>query len=266
MLVLASLLFATIVNAAPAQRIVTLSPVAAEWVAEILGEKDTQQRLVGVSEYSVYPKSVSTVRSVGPYPQIHVEEVLKLKPDLVIAVDSTNRPDQVEKLKRLKLPVAVMKKERFDEMGEWITALGKALGEEKKAKVIRDRWEFELKSLEPVGKSASVFLQVQARPLITIGGGSFLTEAFQTIGFNNIFEDLEQDYPKVSREAVIKLNPDQIWILDLTGNRLEFQKDQAEWERIESLKAVENQKVKVIKGDDFARCSMRLLKALKSLR
>ena len=247
-------------------RVVTLSPVAAEWVSEILGEKDTRARLVGVSEFSHFPIYVASIPSIGPYPQIHVEEVIKLKPDLVIAVEASNRPDQIEKLKRLKLPVTVLKKEKFDEMGDWISELGKALGEEKRAKSVRDRWEFEVKALEPKGESSSVFVQIQSRPLITIGGGSFITAAFKRVGLNNVFEGLTQDYPKVSREAVMKHNPDQIWILDLTGDRNEFEKSRTEWERFESLKAVKNGKVRILKGDEFARCSMRLLKALKLLK
>ena len=184
----------------------------------------------------------------------------------MIAVEGSNRPDQIEKLKRLKLPVTVLKKETFDGMGEWVADLGKALGEEKLANKARDRWDFEVRALEPGTTTTSIFLELQSRPLVTIGGGSFMTAAFKRVGLHNIFEDLAQDYPKVSREAVMKLNPDQIWILDLNGDPLQFEKSQREWERLDSLKAVKDGHVRVVKGDDFARCSMRLLNALKKLK
>lgn len=253
-------------SAVAAQKIVTLSPVVAEWVAEILGEKETLKRVIGVTEFSQYPRYLTQVKSVGPYPQLHIEEILKLKPDLVLAVQATNQPEQIEKLKRLKLPVTVLKKESFDGMGEWIVELGRVLGEEARAKAVKDRWEFELKALEPGEKSTHLFLELQDRPLVTIGAGSFLNAAFKRVGFSNIFDDLPQDYPKVSREAVVKRDPDQILILNLNGDPLQFDRSRREWEKFERLKAVKDGKVRIIPGDDFARCSMRLLKALKSLK
>jgi ABC-type Fe3+-hydroxamate transport system substrate-binding protein len=254
---------ATPAHAKP-ERIVTLTPVVAEWVSEILGPK-TQTRLVGVSEFSVYPNELKKLKSIGPYPQIQIEAVAKLKPDLVIALEGSNRSDQIEKLKRLQLNVQTLPPESIDRMGDWIEKLGTLLEEPEAAKRVRQQWEFELKSLEPLSPR-TVFFQVQGKPLITVGEGSFLTQAFERIGAKNAFSDLSQAYPKVSREAVLKVNPDEIWILDLNGQSREFESSQKDWEQFQTLNAVRNQKIKVLRGDDFARCSLRLLKALKSLK
>ena len=63
-----------------------------------------------------------------------------------------------------------------------------------------------------------------------------------------------------------KENPEIILILDLTGANDDFEKAKLDWLQFPSLKAVKNNQIRTIPGDDYARCSLRLLKALKALQ
>ncbi|MBU6153962.1 MAG: ABC transporter substrate-binding protein, partial [Bdellovibrionales bacterium] len=123
------------------RRIVCLNPVLSEWVAEILGRKVALQRLVGVSEYSNHPDYLRGVPEVGPYPKLHLEKIAGLKPDLVLASEEYNLPEQVGRLKRLKLNVRSVKKESFGSMEEWIDSLGGILEEPAGAADVRNRWK-----------------------------------------------------------------------------------------------------------------------------
>ena len=265
-----SVFFVTSVRADEATRYVTLSPVIAEWVSEILGQNEIEKKLVGVSEYSQYPKFLEKIKTIGPYPQIQVEAVLKLKPTLVLASSEYNRADQIEALKKLKLKVEVLPKETFSEMEAWILKLGQAISEPEKAKLAAKKWKQGIQYLETklsmnTPRLKRVMIQVQDSPLIVVGGDSFLNEAFEKIGFQNIFKDMKQAYPKVSRESVLKENPEAIFILDLMVHEDEFAKTKVKWENYKKLKAVEDQQIKTIPGDDFARCSLRLLRGLQKL-
>jgi iron complex transport system substrate-binding protein len=249
-------------------KIVALTPGIAEWVAEILGAPLTKTELIGVSEYSNYPAYVSQIKTVGAYPQIQVEAVAALHPDLVLASAEYNRAEQVEKLKRLHLHVVVLKAESFTHMEEWIRELGKAMAEESRAEIVARRWQAAMQKLDTQStiadhRSRRMMIEVQDQPLIAVGGASFLTEAFRKIGYENIFANLEQAYPKVSTEAVLKENPDTIFILDLTHERNEAAIQS--WKKFTQLKAAQANAVQVIAGDDFARCSLRLLTALGKL-
>lgn len=252
-------------SAQAAERIVTLAPVLAEWSAEILGVKEAKTQIVGVSEYSDYPVELKTIERIGPYPQINIEKIASLKPTLVIASSEYNRGDQLEKLKRLKLRVEILPIEKFSSMEEWIRKLGGVLNAPKEASLAAARWKKSVQELKK-GTPKRVLIQVQDSPIVVVGGDSFLNEAFAAIGMQNVFSDLKQSYPKVSREAVLKENPDVIYIIDLTGKPEDFERSKAVWQKFASLKAVKNNQMKIIPGDDFARCSPRLLNALKQLQ
>ena len=253
-------------NAVPL-RIVSLNPLISEWAAEILGPEYSAKKIVGVSEYSDHPEVLKSKPTVGPYPKISVERVAGLKPDLVLASEEYNLPEQLEQIRRLNLPLKVLPREQFATFGSWIELLGQALQEEARAKRIQKTWEQELSKLQSQkSQRATYFFEVQHEPLIAVGGESFITDALKSVGFTNIFENLRSGYPKVSQESVVKANPDFIFLLGHEQGAEEIERSRRDWGRFSQLKAVKKGQVEVLSGDDFARCSLRLLNALKRLR
>lgn len=238
-------------------RIVTLNPTVSEWTAEILGKDKALRKMVGASEYSNYPEYLKGITTVGPYPQVYPEKILSLKPDLVIASAEYNRPDQIEKLKKLNLHVEVLDKEHFLKMDEWILQLGKILGEEVSAQSAANQWKKSLEEMKPPKVSRKVFFQIQFQPLITAGGTGFLNDSFKKVGMENIFADIKQAYPKVSRESVLEKKPDIVLVFEMVKNHEDMSKIKAAWKA---------SRVEVLNGDDFSRCSPRLLKALKGVK
>ena len=199
------------------ERIVTLSPGLAEWSAAILGDGQAKAKIIGVSEYSHYPEFLKAVKTIGPYPQINVEKIVSLRPDLVLAAEEYNRPEQLEQLKRLKLPLVILPAEHFHSMSAWIKQLGQALHEERAASEQTKIWQSALEELgrKKKGIRQRLFIEIQHQPLVTVGAPSFLTDAFSLIGYESVFSKLPQAYPKVSKESVLKENPEIILILDL---------------------------------------------------
>jgi ABC-type Fe3+-hydroxamate transport system substrate-binding protein len=249
------------------QRIVCLNPVISEWVAEILGPEASLKRVVGVSEYSNHPVFLKEISRIGPYPRLHIERIAALKPDLVLGSEEYNMLDQVEQLKRLKLNVVSLKKESFGSMEEWIGSLGKALGESEGASRAKARWKNLREALRNSRLAPKrVFIEVQHRPLIAVGGESFLSEALEVVGYRNVFSDVKSGYPKVSMESVLKADPEWILILDHAGDSSEVMDSKRDWTRFQTISAVRSGRIKLLPGDDFARCSLRLLNALKGLR
>jgi ABC-type Fe3+-hydroxamate transport system substrate-binding protein len=248
-------------------RIVPLNPLIAEWTAEILGPEYSTKKIVAVSEYSDHPESLKSLPTVGPYPKISVERVAALKPDLVLASEEYNLPEQLDQIRRLKLNLKVLPRERFVNFGSWIELLGKALHEEARAKRVRKKWDQDLALLQSQkGPQWTYFFEVQHEPLIGVGGDSFITDALTTVGYANIFKDLRSGYPKVSTESVVKANPDFVFLLGHEQGAEELERARQGWRRFNELKAVKTSRVQVLSGDDFARCSLRLLNALKRLK
>ena len=239
-----------------ADRIVALNPMISEWAAEILGKEVALKRIVGSSEFSNYPEYLKTVPTVGPYPNIQVEKVLSLNPDLVIGSVEYNRPDQIEKLRKLKLNVIMLPKEELSQMKGWILKLGDLLGEKRKAEMVSEEWNRKMAVLRSARKSKSVFFQVQFQPLITVGSESFLHTVFQRIGYRNIFAHLTHAYPKVSKEAVLERNPDEVFVFEMETDSGDRHKTIETWKK---------SRVRFLNGDDFARCSPRLLSAVERM-
>jgi iron complex transport system substrate-binding protein len=53
----------------------------------------------------------------------------------------------------------------------------------------------------------SVFMPVSYDPVITIGKGSFITDIIEAAGGHSITDDLNQEWPHISMEAVIARAP-----------------------------------------------------------
>ena len=250
---------------AGADRVVTLSPLLSEWVGELIGCEGAVKRIVGVSDYSDFPQCLAGKPSVGPYHRVSIEKVISLRPDLVLASEEYNR-DAIERLRGLGIRVEVLPKEGFRTMPAWIEKLGAVLGAAAQAKRSSESWVAGIKEFESRKKRGRrVFIEIQHEPLITVGGDSFLDEAYRAVGFLNVFADQSEGYPRVSREAVLRADPDEIHILDLRGREKEFEESRRSWIRFPKMKAVRERRIIRLPGEDFARCTPRLLRALKGL-
>lgn len=252
----------------PHPRLVALSPLVAEWTAELLGCERARKRLVGVSDYSDDPECLVGIPSIGPYHRFSVERVLALKPDLVIGSDEYNG-DQARTLRAAGLRVELLPKETFLGMPEWIRRMGSILGVSEAAGGWAKRWSAELDELRRKRArrraSTRVFVEIQHEPLMGLGGGSFLSEALAAAGKENVFSKLREGYPRVSPEAVLKENPDEIYILDLRDQDRAFELSRSHWQKYPGLKAARMGKITRLPGRDFARCTPRLLGAVKGL-
>jgi ABC-type Fe3+-hydroxamate transport system substrate-binding protein len=250
--------------AAP-DRMVTLSPLLSEWVGELIGCDEAVKRIVGVSDYSDFPGCLSGKPSVGPYHRVSIEKVISLRPDLVLASQEYNR-EAIVRLRSLGIRVEILPKEGFRTMPAWIERLGAVLGARAEARRASESWGARIREFETLKRRGrKVFIEVQHDPLITVGADSFLDEAYRAMGFLNVFHDQREGYPRVSREAVLKADPDEIHILDLRGREKEFEQSRHSWERFPRLKAVRDRRIIRLPGEDFARCTPRLLRALKGL-
>jgi vitamin B12 transport system substrate-binding protein len=201
------LLTAWHVNAA--ERVISLAPSLTEIVIEL----DAADLLVGVLDGGERPAPVATLPSVGRYGQLQMEQLLSLRPDLLLLWPGSVSIAQRDQLQRLNIPTFVAEPHTLDELADQIEQVGVRLGRAERGRQVAHAFRGRLSALRQRYQRAvpvSVFYQVWDQPLYTVGGGQIISDALSVCGARNVFADLKQPAPQVSLEAVLQHNPDVV--------------------------------------------------------
>ncbi|MFH1367801.1 MAG: cobalamin-binding protein [Elusimicrobiota bacterium] len=221
-------------------RIISIIPSATKSIY-LMGLED---KLVAVTVYC--PPEASEKEKIGTVLEPDLEKIVSLEPDLVIATKEGNRHQTVEKLQSLGIKVYVMDSvNNFEEICGAFIKLGRFLGADNSAgKVVRGaRKRIEkVRSVKRNSKPA-VFCEIGARPLFTASGGSFINDIIEFAGAANIFKDLKPRYPQISREEVLKRDPDAIVIITM-GDVTDKEKEA--WNEFPGLKAARSGRIYVL--------------------
>lgn len=187
------------------RRIVTLAPHLAELVCTV-GACD---RLVGVSAFSERPPAVAALPRVGDGFAVHLEAVLALRPDLVLAWQDVTPATALRQLYALGLHVVSLPGSRLDDIPLALSQLDPLLGTTAGAAAAQD-FHNRLQALRRryAGRPPlSVFFQLGAAPVYTVGPGSSIDDALSSCGARNLFADLGTASAAVSLEAVVARRP-----------------------------------------------------------
>ena len=193
----------------PPDRIVALGSYSAE-VIYALGEEN---RIVGRSQYCLFPPPIENKPNLGTYATLNPEAVLGLKPDLVIAntwLELTTK-DQIEK----GVPVVIFNAWRMETLRSMISSLGLMLDKQNRAEELlefinsyTDLIEERTENVKTENKPR-VFYE-SFRPYKTISAGTDTHELLTLAGGVNVFAGEPVPYPTVNAEAVVVKDPEII--------------------------------------------------------
>lgn len=220
---------------APAQRIITLAPHA----AESLYAAGAGDKLIGTVEYSDYPPAAKKIPRVGGYSRIDLEAVAALKPDLILAWQSGNNMPQVDKLRALGLTVYVSQPNKMADIADQLERLGQLAGTESAANAAAASFRKRLENLRTTNANKTkvrVFYQIWKTPLMTVGGPQIISDAIRLCGGQNVFGQLEQMAPSVSVEAVLEADPEAIIATGMGDAKPEWLHDWDQWTRLTAVK------------------------------
>jgi iron complex transport system substrate-binding protein len=225
----------TLELAAPAQRIISLSPGA----TALLFAAGAGAQVVGTSEYSVEPQAARSIRRVGDSQSFDAELILSLHPDVVIAwVDGTPQA-QIERIERLGIPVYRHHVQRLDDLARSMRRLGALAGTQAVAEGNAAALEAQLQQIRTHYHSdhpLSVLIQIWQSPVYTVGSGQMLSDALAACGYRNLYGDLTAASPAVTLESVLARAPQVILALAPDdGAAAEWL---AQWRRFPALPAV----------------------------
>lgn len=191
------------------ERVVALAPSLTE-VVYGLGAGD---RLVGVCAQCDYPEEAKQLPRVGGYLSPSVEEVLGVRPDLVLAVPSPGNRETVRALERAGVRVLVAGDRTLDDLWTSIAAVADALGVPDRGAAMTGSVRAALQAVHDRVEGLPrrrVLLVVGHRPLIVAGGGTLQDELVRTAGGVNVAADAGAAFPQVPMELVVARAPDVI--------------------------------------------------------
>lgn len=195
------------------QRIVTLAPSLSEWVAELI--PDQLDRLVGVSQWSDFPETLKTRTVIGAMNRINFEVIQSLKPDILFATRDGNIREQIVRLREMGLNVITVDSQSFEDIFRSVEIMGTVLGKRSLANLRIEQMKqaithFKKRAEARVGAGdrKRILIELNRSPLLVVGGRNFINEAIEILGFQNIFRESEQRFPRASLEEVAKKKPE----------------------------------------------------------
>ncbi len=230
----------------PPERIISLAPNITETVYALgLGDK-----LVGDTTYCLYPEAARALPKVGGFGQFNYEAIVSLNPDLVIL----HKEYETDKARLEGLGISYLETGTYfiANILETIRSIGETCGAQQQANELIQGLENRIAELRTNDMHVA-----PPRVLLTFGSGDIETiqafgpecihsELLEIAGGRNVIEG-KLPFATLSREAVIRLNPDIIIELapELEGNA----EPSAHWKKLGAVNAVKNNRIHVLTGD-----------------
>nr|WP_247666732.1 vitamin B12 ABC transporter substrate-binding protein BtuF [Pectobacterium versatile] len=253
---LTGLLLCTAAYAIP-QRVISLAPHATEMAyAAGMGEQ-----LIAVSAWSDYPPEAKKLEQVASWQGINLERILALKPDLILAWREGNSQRPLEQLANFSIPIVYLDAKTVDDIPASLRQLATYSRHPEQAEQAATNFQQEIGKLQHAGERHNatplrVFIQFGTQPLFTSSKATLQSQIVSLCGAENIFSDSPVPWPQVSREQVLRRQPQAI----IVGGAPE---------RISSVQAFWQPQLAVpvitVNEDWFSRSGPRLLLAAQQI-
>jgi len=240
----------------PAERVITLAPHAFE-IVKMLG---AESRVIGVLEYPNMTEDEKQKPKVGGFHGLQIEKIIALKPDLIIAWESGNKLQEIERMESLGLPVYRSYPRRLSDIDKDLLEIGQRLGLSDKARQMQEAFRHQVERLTQKymhRKPVRVFYQMWHQPLRTINDNSWIGQFILMCGGQNIFANAASEYPVVEKEAVILRDPQ---VILMSEGQVENKNIWLEWRQIS---AVKNEQFYYLPADNLHRATPRAVEGLR---
>jgi iron complex transport system substrate-binding protein len=241
-----------------ASRVITLAPN----LAEMMFEAGAGSSLLATVEYSNFPEQAARLPRIGDAFRFDLEQIMALKPDLVIAWNSGNPAAALDRLESLGFKVWRTELREPSDIAGLLEQIGVATGSiessQRAANAVRER----LQSLEEAhaGKpEVHYFYQVAEHPLFTLNGAHIVSRGLALCGGVNVFAGEPVLAPQITRESVLLADPDVILAPRLPGGPDPLN----HWRSWPRLKAVRNAALHHLSADRISRATPRMLDSLE---
>ena len=243
------------------ERIVSISPAITE-VMFLLG---AQNKLVGISDFCVYPPETEKIAKIGGMHNINFEVLLSLHPDVVLIGSMISQKD-VDAIEKMGIPViCIVEESSMEGMADMMEVIGHITQCEEKAETEASKWRDEVKGMRQENAQDTI---TKKKVYYVVGFGdagdftapknTHINEIIELAGCENVGKALSSW--NISREVLFKANPDIILI------RKEDKDAFCSQHPYTLLKAVKENRVYPIESGWIDIVSPRNIKAVEMIR
>jgi iron complex transport system substrate-binding protein len=235
------------------QRIISMSPS----ITETLFALGVGDRVVGVTDFCSYPKEACALPKIGGLLNPSVEAWIRLKPDLIIHQDDSHKLRI--NAKNLGIKTLAISMNRLKNILETIKTFGKTLGTESDADALIQKLQTGIQNqksrLQGIPKKSTLLLLNEGGDpngaLYAVGPGTFLGELLELAGGQNVLTDPTINYPKISKEYILRHSPEVIIQAGPHANMTPQEKAEKlkQWGRFPTLTAVKNKTIYFVGAD-----------------
>jgi iron complex transport system substrate-binding protein len=240
------------------QRVVSLAP----GLTEIVFALNRGNTLVGVTKFCDYPVAAKRIKKIGGFLDFNIEALISLAPDIILIY-----PEHYEKMGPLKWKarIVMVRHNRLTDLLRSVLEIGRALNAEIEAKQLVDSIQKKLQNISDrvKGRRKVRTLFVAGRNfdelknMYIIGKKDFINDLLEIAGGSNAYEG-GINYPSISMESVIFLNPEYIFEISAHYERIPDEKIFTLWEHYDMVQAVAKRQIKIIKNSFWLRPGPRV--------
>lgn len=222
--------------------------------------------IVGRTPHCDYPAGVEKKPAVSNYP-VDYEQVLQLKPDFVFTVEGITPLEVATRLEELGVPVYYQRYHSVEDIFSGLEDIGEIVGRGQQARLLTDSLRQQVQTIAQrhAGEKnrQRVLTITWTDPIYVYGLNTSLTDKLRILGAENAVQEvLDQPYPALTREYILKMNPDVL--LGGTPEKLESSFFGI-YPELRKINAYQNKRVYAPTGDLIARPSPRVVESLLEL-
>jgi iron complex transport system substrate-binding protein len=190
-------------------RVISLAPS----VTETLFALGIGAEVVGVSQYCDYPPQVRRLPKIGSFITPNVEQIVALRPTLVIGLSTSSDLREVRALQGMNIATLMVDDGSVAAIETSIDRIGAATRQPRAARQLVARIRSRINAVEEKLSNVRpkpVLMVVGHQPLVAVGPGTYLDELLTLAHGRNIASLSGQSWPRLSLEYIVALRPEII--------------------------------------------------------
>ncbi len=192
--------------------------------------------VVGVSQYTDYPRAAAALPVVAGFASIDAEKTVALHPDVVVGIEA--QYTQAAEVRKAGIRTVLLRDDGFDDIFRDIESLGLLTGRLDAARALDDRLRSRtlalMRTVRKRERAPSVFVVLGVGPIYTVGDASFIGKLIHLAGGTNAAA-IGAPYGAFSAEALVAAQPDII-VAD-PAVQLQSVLDRPPWNALRAVRA-----------------------------